>query len=431
MNTIPKIQEYILNPLDDYLTGKTTEKDVDWWMWKKNVSIARSINSTFLRDALKPYYHRLFMAEKDFFRNGHSNTQVKEAMLEVIENEGDDAGHLFVELDLVKAAENWAEWLVTDNHQPYYFFMLMRTILHRDYKPDWNMMYAKLRQKLTKVKSFGNYKTHEMYCLLMGITMIELSSLSRGKKDDLLRLLQDRWQFNKYMYSVLINHIIGFRVDNFAALANFVCNKSYYPDLHWFYKAFKENFDKICLEKEIDRRSGMSVRELALMHMKKMEEIIKSTKPSTELDELYDIIFPNAINNLLRQSRPKTYEELEAAIDDLTIRYNNVLEQLAKAVKDVESEVITPEDLTEAFLRFPRDMALTLFGSVSNLLTQNKTWQKYAPTIQEQILNKKEEPKSLTVNVQGDYVVEKKVENEVKYVSAGGTGICTNKRGKE
>jgi len=33
--------------------------------------------------------------------------------------------------------------------------------------------------------------------------------------------------------------------------------------------------------------------------------------------------------------------------------------------------------------------------------------------------------------VQGDYVVEKKVENEVKYVSAGATGICTNKTGNE
>ena len=389
-------------------------------MWKRNVCNAREANFLAVRNALKPYYHRLFMAEKDFFRDGHSNAQVKEAILEVIEKEGNDAGCLFAELEIVKAAENWAEWLVSDNHHPYVFFMLMRTILHRDYRPDWNKVYNDLKQKLAKAKNFGNFKTHEMYCLLMGITLIEQTNLSRGKKDDLVRLLQDHWQFIKYMYSVLIRHIVGFRVDNFASLANSVCSKSYFPYLHWFYKAFKENFDVLCPEDLIDKRSGRSVREMASASLNRMEDIIKSTKPSTELDELFGIIFPKVINDLSKQSRPKTYEELEAAVDDLTERYNKVLEQLANAVKDVASEKITPEDLSAAFLRFPTNLALGLFGSISTLLAQNPTWQKCSPKIHEQILLKHQEPR---IHVEGDYVIEKNVANEVQHVSPGGTGI--------
>ena len=125
--------------------------------------------------------------------------------------------------------------------------------------------------------------------------------------------------------------------------------------------------------------------------------------------------------------RKKTYEELEAAVDDLTSRYNKVLEQLANAVKDVESDKISADDLTAAFLRFPTQLALSFYGSISTLLALNPTWQKYAPQIQEQILSKQEEAR---IHVEGDYVVEKKVENEVDYVEAGGTGICVEKKGK-
>ena len=433
------IQEEIIKPLDLYLAGKISDKRFPYTNWRDDIFVARRNQFNEVREALKPYYHRLFMADKDFFRNGNSDAKVKYALHEAIEREGNYAGRLFAGLDVIKAAENWAERLAPDNHEPTFFFLLLNALLRRDYSADWEKLYIDLKDKLAKSRSYGHFKTNELYCILMGITLIERANLTRDKKDELERLLQSHWQFIKYMYSVLIHYIVGMKVKNFAAVAKSVCCKSYEPYIHWFYKAFNENFDALCPEEENDRHDGRSVRDQAMAHMKKMEEIIKKTNPSTELDELFDILFPKVIKKLFNQSRPKTYEELEAAIDDLTIRYNKVLEQLAKAVKDVESEAITPEDLTEAFLRFPRDMALTLFGSVSNLLTQNKsnlltqnkTWLKYAPTIQEQILNKKEEPKTLTVNVQGDYVVEKKVENEVKYVSAGGTGISTNKTEKE
>jgi hypothetical protein len=44
-----------------------------------------------------------------------------------------------------------------------------------------------------------------------------------------------------------------------------------------------------------------------------------------------------------------------------------------------------------AFLRLPTELALSYFGTMSILLALNPTWQKYAPQIQEQILNKQKE----------------------------------------
>ena len=421
------IQQDIICPIEEYLAGRISESDIEWYEWNYALYNLRRSDYWAVREALTPYYRKFMMADKDFFRNGSTDTHLKNALLKSIEREGRYAGRIFNDIDVVKCAEDWAVQLLADNHEPRYFFMLLQTILMRDYKPDWNAVYEELKKKLAKAKSFGNFKTHEMYCLLMGVTMIERTSLPREKKDELVGLMRRHWQFIKYMYSVLIHYIVGLKVDNFAAVANSVCKKSSYPFMHWFYKAFNENFDVLCPEGLIDPHSGKSVREQALIHKKKMEDIIKSTKPSTDLDELFGILFPKVIKDVLRQSRPKTYEELEAAVDDLTSRYNKVLEQLANAVKDVESDKISADDLTAAFLRFPTQLAFSFYGSISTLLALNPTWQKYAPQIQEQILSKQEEAR---IHVEGDYVVEKKVENEVDYVEAGGTGICVEKKGK-
>lgn len=385
-------QQDIINPLEQYLSGQITEKDIEWYEWKWAVRSAKRENYWALREALTPYYRRFFMADKDFFRNGNTDTQVKNALLEMIEREGNYAGRIFNDLDIVKAAENWADRLMADNHEPRYFFMLLMTIQKRDFTPDWNAIYDELRKKMAKAKSYGNFKTHELYCLLMGLTMIERTHLQREKKNELFFLMKKNWGFMKYMYSVLIHYIVGLRGDNFAAVANTACNlKSARPHMHLFYKAFNENFDVLCPEGLIDSHSGQSVREQALVHKHRMEEIIKSTPPSSELEGLCTILFPKVIKEVLKQSRPKTYEELEADIDDLSKRYHKVLEQLTNAVKDVEEDIISADDLTAAFLRFPTDLALSFYGSVSTLLALNPTWQKCAPQVQQRILNKQQE----------------------------------------
>ena len=420
------IIDEIIEPLDGYLSGYLTEKEVDWselrWCAKRN---RREDGFWDVRVALTPYYHKLLMADKDFFRNGNTDSQAKKSLQELLEGEGHYAGRILSDVDIVQAAENWAEQLIADNHEPNFFFWIMKIILERDFKTDWESVYETLKKKLARARQSGNYKLSEMHCLLMGITMIELTDNSREKKNELFGLLRQNWGFFKYMYSVLIRYIVGMRVDNFAALANTACNrKTSRPYMHLFYKAFKAKFDLLCPEGLIDYHSGESVREQAERHLKRMEQIIKSTPKSDSLNELCGILFPKVMEDVLKQSRPKTYEELENAVDDLTNRYNKVLEQLTNAVKDVESDKISSDDLAAAFLRFPANLALGLFGSVSTLLAQNRTWLKCSPHIHEQILAKQEEPK---VHIEGDYVVTKHVGHEVNGVAAGATGINFDK----
>ena len=142
-----QIRQNILSPLDECLSGRVAEKDISWWSWKSAVREERKNDFMAVRRALLPYYHRFMMADKDFFRNGHKDTQLKMALLETIEREGNYAGRLFHGVDIVKAAENWANSLMADNHEPWIFFMMMQTILKRNYKPDWDAIYDDLKNK--------------------------------------------------------------------------------------------------------------------------------------------------------------------------------------------------------------------------------------------------------------------------------------------
>ena len=91
--------------------------------------------------------------------------------------------------------------------------------------------------------------------------------------------------------------------------------------------------------------------------------------------------------------RDQIITKLQADIDDVSRKYNAVLEQLKNAVDDVENDRISGEDLTESFLMFPTELALSYYGTMSALFALNATWQKYAPRIFEKIMNKQKEQK--------------------------------------
>ena len=134
------------------------------------------------------------------------------------------------------------------------------------------------------------------------------------------------------------------------------------------------------------------------------KEALEEQKP--DLDELYHILFPKHFVLAMADSRPaatiadlkeklaerdQIITKLQADIDDVSRKYNAVLEQLKNAVNDVENDRISGEDLTESFLMFPTELALSYFGTMSALFALNATWQKYAPRIFELIMNKQKE----------------------------------------
>lgn len=269
----------------------------------------------------------------------------------------------------------------------------------------------------------------EYYCFMIGVLMI--AEYSRDEERRLIRteLFIKEWDQFSWMYGMGLGRVIGSRLHNFTAVINQtgLNNRKHYLHLYLpMAERFKEkmlryNDDKPDkLEKAIEKARMVEVRE----------------EQKTDLDELYGILFPTPYQDAMSANRPAStiaqmkqemkdkeirIKELEGAVDDLSSRYDLVLKQLTEAVGDVESDRISAEDLTAAFLRLPAELALSFFGSISTLLAQNLTWQRCAPRINQQILAKA--GNSSTINVQGDYVLNKHVDNEVDKVEPGATGI--------
>ena len=216
-----------------------------------------------------------------------------------------------------------------------------------------------------------------------------------------LELFKREWNQFSWMYGMAIGRVIGTALNNFTAVVNQVGQNKRKHYLHLYLPLVENNIEKICNYK-IDNRYKLE----EAIRKARGKEALEEQKP--DLDELYHILFPKHFVLAMADSRPaatiadlkeklaerdQIITKLQADIDDVSRKYNAVLEQLKNAVDDVENDRISGEDLTESFLMFPTELALSYYGTMSALFALNATWQKYAPRIFEKIMNKQKEQK--------------------------------------
>jgi len=287
------------------------------------------------------------------------------------------------------------------NEEDYYRMRFCKDILTYVPKMTERSQWKKIKNALTKNLSqigglqFNRYQA-EFYCFLIGILMI--ADYSKNEQARLIRtkLFIKEWEQFSWMYGIGLGRVIGSRLNNFASVVNQTGNNNRKYYIHLYLPLVEHYFNKI-IEYNDDKPDKL---RRAIEKVKKIEEL---EEQKTDLDELFGILFPKHLQDIMSSSRPartiakmrremeakeKRIKELEDAVDDLSHRYDEVLAQLTSAVNDVESDKISADELISAFLRFPTELALTLFGNMSALLAMNPTWQKYAPLINEQILGK-------------------------------------------
>ena len=267
-------------------------------------------------------------------------------------------------------------------------------------KSEWTVLKRLLWKSIQKSGGlqFDRLRT-EYYCYLIGILMIAESACDDYTYYKNIKQFKKEWYQLSWMYGMAIGRVIGTALNNFTAVIKQAGQgrRSHY--LHLYLPLIENNVDKIC------RYSNDSRYKLedAIRQMRVVEAREEQKK---DIDELYHILFPKHFVLAMADSRPaatiadlkeklaerdQIITKLQSDIDDVSKQYNSVLEQLKNAVNDVENDRISGEDLTVSFLRFPPDLALSYFGTMSILFALNPTWQKYAPQIQEQILSKQKE----------------------------------------
>lgn len=307
-------------------------------------------------------------------------------------------------------------------------------------KSEWDPLKQQLWHVIQKSGGlqFNRFRT-ENYCYLIGVLMIAETRSNYIAKEFKLDLFKREWNQFSWMYGMVIGRVIGTALNNFAAVVNQVGQNKRKHYLHLYLPLVENNIEKICSYK-IDNRYKLD----EAIRKARREEALEEQK--SDLDELYHILFPKHFVLAMAESRPaatiadlkeklaerdQIIAKLQADIDDVSRKYNVVLEQLKNAVNDVENDRISGQDLTESFLMFPTALALSYFGTMSTLLALNPTWQKYAPQIHQQILVKQKEQQDR--QEQMDEAVKKNLEaprtqinNTIEFVNKKETNIDKN-----
>lgn len=267
-------------------------------------------------------------------------------------------------------------------------------------KAEWPALKQLLWQNISQSGGLQyNRFVTEYQCYLIGVIMIAESASDDYTYEVKIRQFKKEWYQLSWMYGMAIGRLVGTALNNFTAVVKQAGQGRRAHYLHLYLPLVENNIDKIC---KYNKDSRYKVVEA----IRQMRDVEAREEQIPDLDELYHILFPKHFVLAMADSRPaatiadlkekvaakeQRIKELEDVVDDVTIKYNHALEELAKAVRAVESDKFSPDNLMAAFLRFPTELALSFFGSMSTLMALDTTWQKYAPIILKQILEKQKE----------------------------------------
>ena len=292
-------------------------------------------------------------------------------------------------INLMELAERWIE--LGDSSK---LMSLLTQLGRTGYETDWETLRSTLDEKLRRMEVDGTRngmkESGYYYCLLHAFTMIMMSAHTEEKKMELLELFDGNWGFLRYMYSVMTRTIVGFRFANFASLTNNLTNdKEFEPYYHLYHSPLKERFNELCTK-------GTKKEKLEKAFLK-LEQRMKQTSPSDELDGLCEVLFPEDFRELLNRHRPKSYQELEGEIVHIKEEMNVTIDALNRQVRDLAERLsaavqasVPIKEIEDELMRFQSREALAIYMQLNILLIGNTAWQARAVSIRDMLLAKQQ-----------------------------------------
>lgn len=385
------IHDYIVPEIEEFLREDSefvVEKREELSMMVKE--IARDGHGEMLHEAMLPYIERYFYARDGVFDWGY---RLKRFLLEDILVADAGFGAWASGQDMLQAADEWGEALMESSGDAWHFLWMMECMITTGYETDWKALVKGACDRLLKEEVYGNYKRGELFAMLYGTAMIySTSELSDERKGDTLELLKNHWEFLKNIYSVMFRCVIGYRFTNMAQVANTVTlSKKNYPYLHLFYCALKGRIDDFCVKK--------GDREKLEKQLRRIENLMKSTSPSAELDGLYGILFPDEFQHYLNAHRPKDYKQLESEfesfkkeMDERVAQMNSQILGMAEQLRIMASASVPISVIADELLELSPGIAWEVFVQLNGMLIENEAWVRHAGEIRRRIRNKQENP---------------------------------------
>lgn len=321
--------------------------------------------------------------------------------------------------DLMGLVERWM-----DKNNTRQMLALLTQLGLTGYETDWEHLRATLDEKLRRMEVDGTRngmkETGYFYCLLHAFTMIMMSAHTRDEKTELLEQFDGNWGFLRYMYSVMTRVIIGFKFANFASLTNCLTNdKGLESYFHLYHSPLKERFNELCAK-------GTKKEKLEKAFLK-LEQCMKQTTPSDELNELCEVLFPEDFKEMLNRHRLPSYQELEKVTASATVTIKELEEkvgQMAQQYTELLEESVTIEQIEAELEKLPTSLSMPIWMQLNILLANNKAWLSQMGSIRDKILAKQQEEMQMNMHItaQAGSVVNGTVQQQTN------NGIAANRQ---
>lgn len=413
------IEDMIVTPLRRFADGLSTAKETPWDTMGICLHNCIQNGSTYMKvlhTLMQPFYEMYFYGEPQLSRSIPGPEHV---FMKTVTEADPDFCLWASNQNLIAAAEGWGDYMKrTNNDHIHYFFYLLELLISDKYHQNWEEMAVTLKESLFQAEVYSDYKTDELLCILHAMTMIMLHDWPLQKKKDVFELLYSHWGFMKHVYSMMIRHIVGCKLPNFAAVANNVMqSNSNLPHLDIFYCALVERMDSMGLDEK-------KYKKLDDARLKLLEKINRR-EPSELLYELCDTLFPEEFQRMLIEHRPPSYKEVKD--ENERIKEDNrqkdlLLSQMEKQTRNLEKQLaeltetyrkaieasIPVEDILQRLLKQSVAMAWDIYGKLDHILKTHPIWRNYDIKIYEAIQQKeekenkkKEHPRN--INLTGDH----------------------------
>lgn len=313
-----------------------------------------------------------------------------------------------------------------------YFHHVFITAALRGYNFDWKKLYTYALEEVRFPPKNCIKPKVEYCCVVVAVSMVMRSQLLKEKKTELLKLLlkKETWDVLYYLYSIISGHVLG---SNLANLKLVIDN---------FVSTWRKHYAHLllsCINFKSGKCSDPKVQKLLTERKSKVEAAVKRENQKNDLDELFNVIMPRAEEvsydndtfDLTSAERTLKLREAQqhnkALLKKLNaLKFENTqLRAIHDMAKEATAEGLRIESIREMFLGIKDyDKAKQMLMEIDYYLKKDATWSKHYDefrTIIEKKDNSNRAPQNVTVN--GDYVVNKQVANEVNGVGKNGVGI--------
>lgn len=297
------ISDWIITPIENYLSGRSQDAVFDlYYQGLTFQNIARDHREDELAMAIRPYVMEYILyPENRIYRLGKAYmvTSLISKSMEICDNWARMTGRI-----------NWIEFIdkhASLIHQELCYenkcMVILSHLSRKGYQEDWDSLYVVVKKKLKDKEVRKDSERLELYAFFMAVIMIERSKMTIPDKNKQLILLERKWSVISYLYSLVLNRIVGTKYTKYVQLAAQTrSNKSRTEYGHLFLKVA----DWIILRSPQYFASENKFK----FQLEQLRKIVEGEYINHELDILAETLFPEIFGK--KTIKPQTSEELSS-----------------------------------------------------------------------------------------------------------------------